>query len=76
MKHPPMSVRAYAKHRSVSHTAVQKALKAGYLSNAIIKTAAGDLIDPGIADKNWYPKRSKEWLKTPICPICGRKYPK
>jgi hypothetical protein len=43
-----LSIRAYARHRKVSHTAVRKALAAGRI------TAGPDgLIDPALADQQW-----------------------
>lgn len=44
-----LSQRAYARHRGVSHTAVQKAIRDGRLSKAIVKGK----IDPTIADEEW-----------------------
>jgi hypothetical protein len=43
-----LSIRGYARHRGVSHTAVRKALAAGRISS-------GDdgKIDPGVADQQW-----------------------
>ena len=43
-----LSIRAYARHRGVSHTAVAKALNAGRIS----KNADGT-IDPATADAQW-----------------------
>jgi hypothetical protein len=43
-----LSLRAYAKHRGVSLTAVQKAIKSGRVT-----TTADGKIDPSIADNQW-----------------------
>ena len=43
-----ISIRAYAKHRGVSHTAVSKAIKAGRITRE-----ADGTIDPKKADKDW-----------------------
>lgn len=67
-----MSLRAYARHRSVSHTAVQKAVKAGYISKAIIKTKAGIKINSRIADREWYPNRPTGPEKPLLCTVCGK----
>src|SRR5688500_5153193 len=45
---PELSIRGYAKHRGVSHTAVEKALAQGR-----IRTAASGLIDVAEADRDW-----------------------
>jgi hypothetical protein len=45
---PLVSVRKYAEHRGVSHTAVQKAIKQGR-----IKTTADGKIDVEQADRDW-----------------------
>ena len=43
-----LSIRGYARHRGVSHTAVRKALAAGRIS-----ALADGTIDPGVADREW-----------------------
>ena len=43
-----LSIRAYAQHRGVSHTAVAKAIKAGRISKE-----PDDTIDPAKADAQW-----------------------
>lgn len=43
-----MSIRAYAKHRGVSHTAVQKAVRAGRIT-----PEADGSIEPTTADADW-----------------------
>ena len=43
-----LSIRAYAKHRKVSHTAVQKAIKQGR-----IQQTSDGLIDTDQADRDW-----------------------
>ncbi|WP_457912289.1 hypothetical protein, partial [Acidithiobacillus caldus] len=43
-----LSVRAYAQHRGVSHTAVAKAIKAGRIS-----VEPDGTIDPAKADAQW-----------------------
>jgi hypothetical protein len=43
-----MSQRAYAAHRGVSHTAVQKAVQSGRISNL-----PDGRIDPALADQEW-----------------------
>lgn len=45
---PEVSARQYARHRGVSHTAVQKAIKQGRIS-----TTAGGKIDVEKADRDW-----------------------
>lgn len=45
---PGLSIRAYARHRGVSHTAVRKALASGRIS-----AGADRLIDPAEADRQW-----------------------
>src|SRR5687768_10629704 len=45
---PELSIRGYAKHRGVSHTAVEKALAQGR-----IRTGASGLIDVAEADRDW-----------------------
>ncbi len=45
---PGLSIRAYARHRGVSHTAVRKAL-----ANGRITAGADRLIDPAEADRQW-----------------------
>lgn len=45
---PLLSIRGYAKHRGVSHTAVEKAIKQGR-----IRTNAEGKIDAGQADREW-----------------------
>ena len=47
-KTAPMSLRAYAKHRGVAMSAVQKAIRAGR-----IPTTADGKIDPAQADAEW-----------------------
>lgn len=42
-----LSARQYAKHRGVSHTAVQKALRDGRIPSS------GGRIDPAVADRAW-----------------------
>lgn len=50
-----LTLRAYARRRGVSHTAVQKAIKVGRLNRCLRKKAKGKgvLIDPAIADQEW-----------------------
>ncbi len=43
-----LSIRGYARHRKVSHTAVRKALAAGRIS-----AGADGTIDPTVADRQW-----------------------
>jgi len=43
-----LSLRAYAKHRGVSDTAVRKAIKSGRIT-----VQADHLIDPDVADEQW-----------------------
>ena len=45
---PGLSIRAYARHRGVSHTAVRKAL-----ANGRIASGGDGLIDPAAADQQW-----------------------
>jgi hypothetical protein len=44
-----LSVRAYARHRGVSHVAVLKALRSGR-----IEVGADGTIDPAVADRTWH----------------------
>ncbi len=49
-----LSVRAYARRRNVSHTAVQKAIKDGRLVDSVSRNARGwALIEPELADQEW-----------------------
>lgn len=43
-----MSIRAYARHRGVSHASVQKAIETGRIT-----TLANGQIDPAVADREW-----------------------
>ena len=43
-----LSIRGYARHRKVSHTAVRKALAAGRITSGPDGT-----IDPAVADEQW-----------------------
>jgi len=43
-----ISIRAYARHRGVSHTAVRKAINAGRIT-----TESNGMIDPDKADRQW-----------------------
>lgn len=45
-----MSQRAYAKHRGVSHVAVQRAVKSGRLGAAVVN---GKIADAELADRLW-----------------------
>jgi hypothetical protein len=56
---PLVSIRQYAKHRSVSHTAVQKAVKQGR-----IKLTPEDKIDVEAADRDWH--RNSSPVNAPI----------
>lgn len=67
-----LSLRAYARHRAVSHTAVQKAVKAGYIRKAIVQTSAGIKINSRIADREWYPNRPNETQNGQRCSLCGK----
>lgn len=49
-----LSIRAYAQHRGVSHTAVAKAIKAGRISKEPDGT-----IDPAKADAQWARRMSR-----------------
>lgn len=50
-----LSVRAYARHRGVSHTAVQRAIARGRLSRCLGKNAAGEwrIVDVALADQEF-----------------------
>lgn len=48
-----MSQREYARTRNISHTAVQKAIGDGRLSNCIVIKGRQKKINPEIADKEW-----------------------
>lgn len=48
-----LSFRAYARHRGVSHTAVEKAVKSKRLVRCLLKRGNRILIDPAIADREW-----------------------
>ena len=43
-----LSIRGYARHRKVSHTAVRKALAMGRIT-----AGADGTIDPAVADQQW-----------------------
>jgi hypothetical protein len=45
---PELSIRGYAKHRGVSHTAVEKAIQQGR-----IRTTASGMIDAEEAARDW-----------------------
>lgn len=50
----PLSIRAYARRRGVSHTAVRKAMLDGRIGDAVRRDAAGRVaIDPLAADALW-----------------------
>lgn len=68
---PIVSARAYAKHRCVSHTAVQKAIAAGYLKKALVFKNKKTLINSRIADAEWIPVKAKTTENTYLCPVCG-----
>lgn len=50
-----LSVRAYARHRGVSHTAVQRAIKSQRLVRSLGRNAAGEwqIVDVALADQEW-----------------------
>lgn len=49
-----LGIRAYARRRNVSHTAVRKAIESNRLVEAVSRTPAGDVrIDPEVADREW-----------------------
>lgn len=48
-----LSFRGYAKRRGVSHTAVEKAVKAGRLKRCLLKRGKWIRIDPALADQEW-----------------------
>ena len=50
-----MSVRAYAKHRGVRHSAVQRAIEVGRLSRSVVRDAKGrpSITDVAEADREW-----------------------
>lgn len=47
----PLSQRAYAARRGVSHMAVQRAIKAGRLKECL--NDGGQIVDPDLADREW-----------------------
>lgn len=47
----PLSQRAYAARRGVSHMAVQRAIKAGRLKDCL--NDGGQIVDPELADREW-----------------------
>lgn len=48
-----LSVRAYAKRRGVSHTAVGKAIKSLRLRDSVVRQGSKLYVDPAIADVEW-----------------------
>jgi hypothetical protein len=53
---PLFSLRAYARHRDVSATAVHRAIESGRLSACVVRDAAGKfrgITDFGLADREW-----------------------
>jgi hypothetical protein len=50
-----MSVRAYAKHRGVRHSAVQRAIEVGRLCRSVVRDAKGraSITDVAAADREW-----------------------
>lgn len=50
----PLSQRAYAARRGVSHMAVQRAIKAGRLKECL--NDGGQIVDPDLADREWTQK--------------------
>lgn len=51
---PPISVRAYARRRKVSHTAVQRAITDGRLVRSVLRAGDGTAqILPALADREW-----------------------
>ena len=57
-----LSVRAYARHRGVSHVAVLKALRSGR-----IVVGADGTIDPAVADQTWQ-ERTAARMPPPVAP--------
>jgi phage terminase Nu1 subunit (DNA packaging protein) len=51
----PLSVRAYARRRGVSHTAVSKAIDSGRLKLSVVRDERGQpkIADPALADREW-----------------------
>lgn len=50
-EHPPLSQRAYAKRRGVSHVAVNRAIRSGRLARSV--NADGQIVDADLADQEW-----------------------
>lgn len=48
-----LSLRAYARRRNVSHTAVVKAVKSGRLTAALVRSGRRIKVDPAKADLEW-----------------------
>jgi hypothetical protein len=50
-----MSVRAYAKHRGIRHSAVQRAIETGRLSESVVRNLKGRpaISDATVADREW-----------------------
>lgn len=58
----PLSQRAYAARRGVSHMAVQRAIKAGRLKDCL--NDGGQIVDPDLADREW--ERKTDLSRAPI----------
>jgi len=64
---PLLSLRAYAKHRGVSHAAVQKAIRSGRIT-----TNADGLIDSDQADAEWSAKTRPRQSRAKPAPVATR----
>lgn len=58
---PRVSIREYAKHRGVSHTAVQKAIASGRLVASVTGSGKTTLVDVAAADVEW-PRGAREMM--------------
>lgn len=53
MSEQAITQNAYAKHRGVTHRAVQKAIESGRLQKALVRQGAKTLVLPSVADQEW-----------------------
>lgn len=66
-----MTAREYAKARGISHTAVNKAIKSGRLSAALVsQEGRSTIIDSDVADREW-PRGEKEIMRDQYAPKAG-----
>lgn len=73
----PLSQRAYAARRGVSHMAVQRAIKAGRLKECL--NDGGQIVDPDLADREWDQKtdlsKAPSYIKERAAPSLSGEVP-